>query len=492
MRPRRRGLAYHHTKPKGQLSQGHYPTKCNDGQRRKVGNSEAFQSFDIWKNLDRIRSTKKNAGQFIKGSLLILPMRTEDKQQFDECMDELHKYISKDILRCYPQKEQKDEGMLFYIVLKDFNILDSCFVLSVLLAFQKRLWMAPSEKSYFRVPKNINLTGSFYLPKNIETGRGHIITSYRREQPSSSIVEVGFNVVPDFQQFQVKACHVSKFMNELSNFFSQVEFGKCEANVINYFKREYNRTYSQISLALYELPLIGDGLFDIKSYISKTRPIIETSKAQMIKHISEMKAYNEISGLQGDQFPRQQRPLSNSPSSNSISSSQTIEAGATSYQTQPQRHAVNKPSNLLNSSNRHSGPKTFEDGRYSEGNKPGFMTQDEIKQHCIGTIKASMDAVKKKSSYQILKTYVRCPRQNYIDIVYQNLNDLRSKTNCNIVVLNLNNLHESQMWLESLNTTNYTLFAQAPHPSTIRVISIGGVGEYIVKALELILNILEH
>ncbi|CAI4355132.1 CIC_collapsed_G0011100.mRNA.1.CDS.1 [Saccharomyces cerevisiae] len=120
------------------------------------------------------------------------------------------------------------------------------------------------------------------------------------------------------------------------------------------------------------------------------------------------------------------------------------------------------------------------------------MTQDEIKQHCIGTIKASMDAVKKKSSYQILKTYVRCPRQNYIDIVYQNLNDLRSKTNCNIVVLNLNNLHESQMWLESLNTTNYTSFAQAPHPSTIRVISIGGVGEYIVKALELILNILEH
>lgn len=492
MRPRRRGVPYHHIKPKGQLSQGHYPTVSNDGQRRKVSNPEAFQSFDIWKNLDKIRSTKKNAVKFIKGSLLILPMRAQDKQQFEECMNELHKYISKDILQCYPQKEQKDENALFYVALKDFDILDSCFVLSVLLAFQKRLWMASSEKSYFRVPKNINLTGSFYLPKNIETARGHIITSYRKEQTTSSIVEVGFNVVPNFQQFQVKACHVSKFMNELSNFFSQVEFGKCENNVINRFQREYKRNHSQISLALYELPLIGDGLFDMKSYISKTRPIIEKSKVQMIKHISELKANSEITGPQGDQLPRPQRPLPNSSSPNSFTSSRTIQTGTASHQSKLQRNTVNKPSNALNSSNRYSGPTTLEDGRYVDSHKSGFMTQEEIKQHCIGTIKASMDAVKKKSSYQILKTYVRCPRQNYIDIVYQSLNDLRSKTNCNIVVLNLNNLHESQPWLESLNIANYTVFAQQPHPSTVRVVSIGGVGEYIVKALELILDILEH
>lgn len=113
-------------------------------------------------------------------------------------MDELYKYISKDILRCYLQKEQKDEGMFFYIVLKDFNILDFCFVLLVLFVFQKRLWMVLFEKLYFRVFKNINLIGLFYLFKNIEIGRGYIIISYRREQFLFSIVEVGFNVVLDF------------------------------------------------------------------------------------------------------------------------------------------------------------------------------------------------------------------------------------------------------------------------------------------------------
>ena len=59
MYPRRRGVAYHHSVPKGQLSQGHYPTTPSDGQRRKVNNPEAFQSFDIWKNLDKIRSSRK-------------------------------------------------------------------------------------------------------------------------------------------------------------------------------------------------------------------------------------------------------------------------------------------------------------------------------------------------------------------------------------------------------------------------------------------------
>ena len=227
-------------------------------------------------------------------------------------MNELHKYISKDILQCYPQEEQTGENALFYVALKDFNILDSCFVLSVLLAFQKRLWMAPSEKSYFRVPKNINLTGSFYLPKNIETGKHHLMTSYRRELPASNIVGVGFNVLPSFQQFHIKACHVSRFMNELSNFFSQVAFGKCECCVINRFQREYMRTYSQTSLALFELPLIGDGLFDMKAYTNKTRPIIEKSKVQMVKHIEELKIYNETHSTQRNQPLQEQKPLPDS------------------------------------------------------------------------------------------------------------------------------------------------------------------------------------
>lgn len=491
MRSRRRGVAYHHSKPKGQLSQGQYPIASNDGQRRKLNSPEAFQSFDIWKNLDKIRTTRKDVEQLLKGSLLILPVRTQDKQQLEECMNELHKYISKDILQHYAKKGQQGGNALFYVVLKDFSILDSCFVLSVLLAFQKRLWMAPSEKSYFKISKNINLTGSFYLPKNIETEKGHITTFYRRESPISSILGVSFNVVPNFQQFHIKSCHVTKFMNELSNFFSQIEFGKCEGNVIDRFQREYRRTDSQISLALYELPLIGDGLFDMKSFISKTRPIIETSKDQMVKHIADLKAYNEISDTKGVLSSQQQKPSSTS-SSNAVSSFKGDQTSTAAYQSQTQKYAANQPSSALHSSSRYSEPNSQLGARGTESHKADFMTQDEIKQHCIATIRASMDAVKKKSSYQILKTYVRCPRQNYIDVVYQNLNDLRSKTNCNIVVLNLNNLHESQPWLDSLNISEYSAFSQQPHPSTVRIISIGGVGEYIIKALELILNILEH
>ncbi|CAI1836659.1 hypothetical protein SEUBUCD646_0B03550 [Saccharomyces eubayanus] len=491
MRSRRRGVAYHHSKPKGPLSQGQYPIASNEGQRRKLNSPEAFQSFDIWKNLDRIRTTRKDVEQLMKGSLLILPVRTQDKQQLEECINELHKYISKHILQCYAKKGQKGDSTLFYVVLEDFSVLDSCFVLSVLLAFQKRLWMAPSEKSYFKISKSINLTGSFYLPKNIETGKGHITTSYRRESPISSILGVSFNVVPNFQQFHIRACHVTKFMNELSNFFAQIKFGKCEGNVIDRFQCEYRRTDSQISLALYELPLIGDGLFDMKSFISKTKPIIETSKDQMVKHIADMKAYNEITNTEGILSSPQQKPSSTS-SSNVIPSLKGDQTSAASYQSQTQKYAANQSSSALHSSSRYSGPNSQLGARGTEGHKAGFMTQDEIKQHCIATIRASMDSAKKKSSYQILKTYVRCPRQNYIDVVYQSLNDLRSKTNCNIVVLNLNNLHESQPWLDSLNISDYSAFSQQPHPSTVRIISIGGVGEYIIKALELILNILEN
>lgn len=76
--------------------------------------------------------------------------------------------------------------------------------------------------------------------------------------------------------------------------------------------------------------------------------------------------------------------------------------------------------------------------------------------------------------------------------MFSNLDELRNKSNCNIVVLHYNNEHESKQWLDGLDLTRYIRGQDEPNASTVRILSIGGVAEYIVTALEGILALLQE
>ncbi|GAV49818.1 hypothetical protein ZYGR_0R00590 [Zygosaccharomyces rouxii] len=416
---------------------------------KKGRKHDVFESQDIWKNLDRIRTKNAKAGSIIPNSYLFVPIFS-DPGDYELCINALHEFVDSGKLKLQSCDDCVIPG---YVCLQDFSLMDCCLVLSILFGYKNKKWISPNNsKNFFTIPKGLNVSGTFYLPSSCTGYNVRTVPTLRESQ---------FQTHYNFKEYYISSTSLSQIVQSLVTFFHSIKFGKSSKVTSSCFSKALNQIYQTMDLGVKELPFLGEALYNPTNLTKINLPSIEKSKNNLQSYAQKLIKYNAA--------------LEPSSSSSSKNEKQTTSTHSTTRQNTPSR---------TNSGTGSSVNTT------THGSRPNFMTQDQIKQHCVATIKASQEVVKAKSPYQILKTYVKCPRQGYIDKVYQNLNDLRAQTNCNIVVLNLNNLHESRPWFDSLNVSNFTTYAQQPHPSTVRVVSIGGIGEHVQKALELIYKIL--
>lgn len=445
----------------------------NSKRPRKTHN-EIFQSQDLWKNLDRVRSRNNDAESVLKNSYLFITVFTKNaSSEYDSCIKSLHEYIDSDKLQLV--KIEADYG---YITLKSFNLLDCCLVLTVLFALKNKRWIAANASEYFSIPSNVALAGSVYLPENCAW------RSTEKYQNLAGFIESHFQSILGFKELSLSTPNnfsVTSFMDCLSMIFSTVKFGKSTRAVVQQFEKSFRRFQEGLNLSLHESALPVGIMLDMARVRRVNLPIVENSKLNLKSYAEELVSSNNQACVNKESIARDDNK-------------QSSDASAThgSKRVPARQHAINSEQNSISSNYSGSARNMVQSSgsNTSHSGNSNFMTQEQIKEHCMATIKASLDVLKTKSPYQIFKLYVKCPRQHYVDIIYQNLNDLRSQTNCNIVVLNLNNLHESDPWFDSLDVAPYTSFAQRPHPSTVRVISIGGIGEHMIKSLDAIMKVL--
>lgn len=459
-------------------------------KRQRKQHAALLESQDLWKNLDKVRTNNPHSDTLIKNSYLFIPIFTKnDISDIRSCIEALHEYIGSEKLQLHISKNNNPH--IAYVSMKDFNILDCCLVLSVIFTFKSKKWVTTHTKSYFSIPQNINLAGSFYLPSNCISLSKFDLSSM------VNISESNYNNVFHFKEFYLSSSNnksLTHFTNGVASFFSHLKFGKPSTIVCKQFQKSFNRHQADLSLNLQESSLPKEILFD-RALLTKTNlPLVEKSKANLLKYARDLQAYNSASDTTNTASNKELKQTKlgiNNEAHKNLQNKQEQQQNASSYDKDATGSRYSSSANT-----KLADATSIERARYTEKgagvvNTSNFMTQEQIKQHCVATISASMDVLKTKSPYQIFKTYVKCPRQTYIDMVYQSLNDLRSQTNCNIVVLNLNNLHESKPWFDSLDVSKYTDFVRQPHPSTVRVVSIGGIGEHMVKALQLISKIMD-
>lgn len=432
------------------------PAQFGGKRYKRYNNQELFESQDIWKNLDRVRKSNPNAIKPIKNSRMFVLFEEKETSKIESLMEVLHKYVDEE------KVSYVSKGSVNFISLKNFSILDCCLIFSIIFTYQHKKWSQSYTTDFFKIQKDLHISGNFFLPNNCIIERNHDIY----DDWPLKITESKVGKVSTFQQYRIELLKnesLTHLFKDTANFLLRIKFPKCQKQIEKHFMIALKAHYNNVSTSIMELPFIGKTLLDL-SYISKlNRPLIQKTNVNIMNYIEELDKYN------------------NPSTSSSIKPSLDSNTGQMGDSSNHSQNRTNQ--NMTSTNSRFSNPLQ------NEARKT-FLSQEQIKEHCMASVKASMDVVKTKSPYQIFKTYIKCPRGACLDMIYEKLNDLRSQTNCNIVVLHLNNVSESEPWFKSLSLEKYTSILNSPHPGTIRTISIGGVSEYMIKALQLILEII--
>lgn len=450
-----------------------------------VVDSNLSYSQGIRRSLQRLKIKNTDIEATIKHSHLFIELTRDQFEICQKYMGQLFEVISDKKLKL----NQSEEFSIFYLRLINFNPLDYCLLLSFVFENLAKMWIYSKDvEDPWSISKDVPIRGSFYVYKNCEfvatedTKR----KQQRKKLSRFEITQSKFNILNGFQEIFVKNDDSTIFIDELAGSLNSLHFRGIPQQTEAIFFNSLKDKNCALKINICEFPLITKGLISSEDDLKFNYPIIEKSKKELGAYAKKLLEYNEQK--------KSGQPESKTEVHQQSETTQKQKAQSKQAHSYSQQRSQKTNSGEL----RYNGNRTQQDERYSSSNthyndkKPGFMTQEQIKEYCFATIRASMDTVNSKSPYQILKTYVKCPRQYYIDLVYQNLNELRSRTNCNIVVLNLNNLHEASAWFDSLNVAPYTKLSNVPHPSTVRVVSIGGVGEHNLKALQLVWKLMEQ
>ena len=473
--------------------------------KRYSQSPDLTKSQDIWKNLDRLRYKNPNATTVIKRSYLFIPVARISKT-LELCVEKLKSHVGSKKIELQYLDSHANAG---YIVLRDFNVLDCCLVLPVVFALNSKMWLKSNLTSeFFNIPRDLMLGGHIYLPQNCQWSRAKFCSFLGKLKLTDFDVTVSnFGLGSPFKDCHLKVganADLSSFMTGVAVFVGQLKFGRNIKQFPTQYKIFMSGATKSIETSILQVSHPGNIFFDQNFIEKRNSPLISASIIVIDNYIKKLEQFNEpprqpapvaspataTTTQSNIQSRITQRQIQHNPQTGGLTSASMSNAGSTSLTRQGGGRALGNDFTRNQISNPGGVPNNFGQQHVSQINRPGFLTQDEIKQHCLATIKASREYVKARSPYQIFKVFVKVPRQLYADKVFQNLNELRAQTSCNIVVLNLNNLHESEPWFKTLDLSSYTNILQTPHTSTVRVVSIGGVGEYIVKATDTILSML--
>lgn len=442
-------------------------------------------SYDLWKNLDRIRKLHKNSDKVLKRSVVLIPLSCETNNTIVQCIQHLLRYVDQERLHF---KTVSGQLYTHVVILKNFSVLDFCLVVPVLLSAVKRLNSKTSD--YFKFDSHIFCNGTFFVPDN---------TVISIDRTTLQLKETALRLIPGFKELNctpTESNNIQDMINSLANFISKVKFGKNKDDIYATFKRELALFSKRTRFGLGEVSMLEKGmLIDSQAVIDKNLPLVQNTKAKLQTYVQTLLDENEdkITTEVQTTAAKSSDAISSTNGNNNVASkpiqsrfqnNQSHNVPSSRYSHQATSTAIRKPYTAKEAS-----PLPTQ-SRASPG-RPRFMTIEEIRGRCIATVRASIDSVKKISAYQIVKVYVKFPKKDS-DTLFSNLDELRNKSNCNIVVLHYNNEHESKQWLDGLDLTRYIRGQDEPNASTVRILSIGGVAEYIVTALEGILALLQE
>lgn len=447
------------------------PVKRFKKYSNKSGNnSENIETQDLRAKLADIERKRSNANELIRNSIMFIEV--PNTQLVEDAIEFLSRRVSPNKLQYF---KSKDVNSSCFAILKNFTLLDCCLTIPILFAIKDKIWMQPYNKDFTEISIDLHINGTIYVPKNCLWSKDTQVKESLLSSVNFTVGDSKVSKLASFRQFDMKLHNGSSltyFVNGLVDFLASLKFGKVSKGIQNQFEMTLNSYNNNLNIHLKETPLIGNALFDLSRVRRQNEPLIAVTKKNIEQYSTQL--------LSGD---------SESIPSVSSQNNKTEIHDATQETTHEANHARWNNSKITNGDSKRNAPSNATLPVPSSGNevphKPKFLTQDEIKQHCMGTIKASIDAVKKMPSDTIFKAYIKCPKHIYSDKLHQSLDSIRSKTNCNVVILHISNIYESEKWFKSLNISKYTSVNEPPS-STIKVASIGGIGEYMVKALEMI------
>lgn len=440
-----------------------YPNKSGN-------NSENIETQDLRAKLARIERHRSNANEVIRNSILFIEV--PNAQVTEDAIEFLSRHVSPNRLQYFKPNEVNSSC---FAILKNFTLLDCSLIIPVLFALKDKTWIQPYNKDFTDISIDLHINGTVYVPKNCYWSKDAQIKESLLSTVNFSVLESKVSKLSHFRQFDLKLHNGSSltyFVNGLVDFLGSLKFGKVPKGVQHQFEMILNSYNNNLNIHLKETPLIGNALFDLSRIRSQNEPLIAVTKKNVEQYSTQLQSGDSESG----QYE--------------FSKNKQAEAHGTVHGANNSRWNNSKITN--GDSKRYASPNTTMPVPSTGNeilNKPKFLSPDEIKQHCIGTIKASIDAVKKMPSDTIFKAYIKCPKHVYSDKLHQSLDSIRAKTNCNVVILHISNIYESEKWLKSLNMSKYTSVNDPPS-STVKVASIGGIGEYMVKALEMINKIM--
>ncbi|SCU93833.1 LAFA_0F18448g1_1 [Lachancea sp. 'fantastica'] len=375
---------------------------------------------------------------------------------------------------------QPDDGVN-YLCIQNFTALDLALVLGFVFANRAKQWIGVGKEDPVYIPRQVPIRGSFYVHKSSQPAMG-------TRGPTNGVTVAQFTELWNFTEISVDRYGLPLLFDAICELLGNLSFKKSADRTKQEFPTRLRDLTLKRTIAVTSIPFLDRDILMDPATVSKINgPIIEESKKSLKSFVETVLKYNEAAPVKTTEATESAKAPSNtSRSSRKITPSTSRYSGSSNADQVSSRSVPARPVGA-NGSGRTLDPQ-------SRGSNANYLSQEQIRDYCIATVKASIDAVKSKSPYQILKTYIKCPRQHYVDLIYDNLHDLRSKTNCNAVVMNLNNVHESTAWFNSLNVSKHTKdskIVSVPHPSTVRVVSIGGIGEHNLEALKLLLELLE-
>lgn len=441
---------------------------------------DKFESQDIWRNLDRIKKNRSNSDKVIKNSILFIdPPQT---QSIKDSINFLFQYISPSKLHYSKTRER------YYITLEKFTLLDCCLVISILLSNKDKIWIQPYNKDFTQISKDLHLNGSIFVPQNCYWPKDDMIKESLLTPTNFTVQESKITQLASFRSFHLRlhnGASLTYFINGIVDFISSLKFGKNPPNSIKkQFEIVLNSYHNNVNSHIMETSLIGNSLFDIVRVKNQNAPLIKNTKESISKYINQLITNNKINTVTEDVH-------SQTTIKNTINHTKNVKQDNQEHTNLKRINSkvVNGDVSKNYPMQNKDVPRLLDQNNISQM-KPKHLSPDDIKQYCICTVKATLDAVKKMASDTIFKVYIKCPKQNYAEKINQNLDTIRSKTNCNVVILHINNIPESREWFSSLSMNRYTSINDPP-PMTTKVVSIGGIGEYIDQALELIMKILQ-
>lgn len=375
-----------------------------------------------------------------------------------------------------------------FVELKAFTLLQASVAITAILNYLYRLSLRPEKDiKYWDVESACLLRGSLLVHKSVKIQQTETTSDilFKRvpKRKSFKCQLSAITAVPQFKEVYLEGETVKEFMAGIITSMNNWRFRPVHASVNDLASQNIALLKQRITASTNELPILTK-LFDPEILRSKNKQLINNDQSVLESYMKELIEYND------------KLPVINVSDSKSKQKTANGTAKAKSH----------TPSKVNNPTSRYKGGSNIPAvtptsssrvGNHTKGQSPNpslipratlnsAISSQDLQAYCIETIKSSISKVSAGSSFQIIKSYVKYPK-SHIDLIYDNLNQIKSTTNCNIVVLNLQTIHESNAWFQQLELDSNL----NPPTNLTRVISVGGVGGKCKTALEMILTLLQ-